>query len=63
MLESEVELHQTVTQNSAEIVYIMTSFFTKAFKEITKHGFDLTSLKTVQCVLEESHIISLFEQI
>ena len=42
MLESEVELHKTITNNSAEIVHVMTSFFSKAFKEMLKLGFDLT---------------------
>ena len=63
MLESEVELHKTVTQNSAEIVHIMTTFFNKSFREITTFGFDLIKLKTVQSVLEESHITSLIHQI
>ena len=59
MLESEVELHRNVTKNSAEIVHIMTSFFSKSFKEISRYGFDLLKLKTVQSVLEEAHISSL----
>ena len=42
MLESEVELHKTITHNSAEIVHVMTSFFSKSFKEMLKLGFDLT---------------------
>ena len=56
MLESEVELHKTVTNNSAEIVHIMTAFFNKSFKEIANFGFNLIQLKTVQSVLEDSHI-------
>ena len=47
MLESEVELHRTVNENSAEIVKIMTTFFDKTFREITKCGFNLNQLKTV----------------
>ena len=63
MLKSEVELHKTITHNSAEIVHVMTTFFNKCFKEMLRLGFDLTRLKTVQSVLEESHLVSLRKQI
>ena len=61
--ESEIELHKVMNKNTVEIVGVMTRFFGKSFREIVRAGFDLSKLKTVQSVLEESHITSLVEQL
>ena len=52
-----------VISNTADIVKVMTSFYKKAFREITTRGFDLCAMDTVKEVLSEQHLFSLRTQI
>ena len=59
MLEAEVQLHKMVSQNSAEIIQIINTFYFMSFREIDQAGFDLSKLDSVRAVLTDQHLASL----